>query len=144
MIDGLFNQGSLSVLERVVQFTGARHSVLADNIANLSTPYFKPRDVDPREFQKALGRAIDHRRAQPTGLSGNLHLPDTPQIRYHAQGLTLLPRSRNENITFHDRNNRDVERIMQDLAENTMTHRLAIDMLRNQFELLRSAIRERV
>lgn len=144
MIASVFNQGSISVLERVVQFTSARQAVLADNIANLSTPYFKPRDVDPREFQRALGEAIDDRRQQPDGITGDLHLRDTPQIEYHAGALTLSPGSRNENITFHDRNNRDVERIMQDLAENAMTHRLAIDMLRNQFDMLRTAIRERV
>ena len=45
---------------------------------------------------------------------------------------------------FHDRNNRDLERIMQNLAENTLTHNAAIEMLRHEFELLRTAIRERV
>ena len=47
-------------------------------------------------------------------------------------------------MLFHDRNNRDLDRLMQDLAENQMAHGFAITMLRRQFESLRSAIAERV
>jgi len=51
MIQGIFNSSSMPVVEKMVQFTGARHQVLTHNIANLSTPHFRPRDLDPRAFQ---------------------------------------------------------------------------------------------
>ncbi len=144
MIAGLFDQGALPTLERVVQFTHARQALLAHNVANLSTPHFRPADVDPRAFQDSLRKAVERRGSRPSPLRGPLELSDTRQIRFGKESITLQPQPRNDNILFHDRNNRDVERVMQDLAENTMTHRLAIDLLRNQFEMLRTAIRERV
>lgn len=144
MIQRLFDHGSMPTLERVVQFTSARQALLAHNVAHLSTPFFRPADVDPKSFQAALGKAIDRRRGRPDPLAGPLAPADTDAMRFEPEGIRLQPKPSNHNILFHDRNNRDVERIMQDVAENTMAHRLAIDMLRNQFEMLRIAIRERV
>ena len=64
MIEGMFDSGSLPVLERLVQFTGARQTALANDIANVSTPYYKPRDLNVKEFQAELRRAIEQRREQ--------------------------------------------------------------------------------
>jgi flagellar basal body rod protein FlgB len=50
----------------------------------------------------------------------------------------------NEGILFHDENNRDLERTMQHLAENTLAHNTAIELIRNQFQMLQVAIRERI
>ena len=62
MIADLLETGSIPVLERLVQFTGARHRLITNNIANLSTPYYRPQDLDPDSFQVALGDASAHRR----------------------------------------------------------------------------------
>lgn len=153
-ISGMFENGSLQATERLVEFTGKRQKVLANNIANLSTPYFKPRDMDPREFQSVLQDAIDRRRSRPNGginpLMGRLQMRSTANLRYrrdhHTAGHTLSldprPTARNDNILFHDQNNRDVERLMQSLAENAMAHNAGIELLRNQFGMLRMAIQE--
>lgn len=143
MIHGLFNHGSMPALERLLQFTEQRHQVLADNIANLSTPFFRPRDLDPAAFQRALGEAIDRRRSGATPLDGDLRVGDTRQLRFGPDRIEASPQFTDENILFHDRNNRDLERIMQDLAENTLAHSAGIEMLKNQFNLLEAAIRER-
>ena len=139
MIQGVLTTGALPVLERLVQFTARRHEVLTDNIANLSTPYFKPRDLDPATFQAALREAIDTRRRRPNPTSGllpadrtELPLPGAAEGGHH------------QGILFHDQNNRDLERIMQSLAENTMVHNATVQMIRNQFDMLRMAIRERL
>ena len=42
----------MPVLEQVVNFTEARHGVLAGNIANLDTPGYKTRDLSPALFQE--------------------------------------------------------------------------------------------
>ena len=64
MIKGIFQSGSMPVTEKLVQFTGARHQVLTNNIANLSTPNFRPRDLDPQAFQAQLGKAVEERRTR--------------------------------------------------------------------------------
>lgn len=144
MIAGLTDGGAIPVLERVAQFTSARHQLLAHNIANLDTPYFKPADLDPAEFQMQLGEAVDRRRRSERPMSGPLRMKDSSNLRFHPNTLEARPGFRNENVMFHDRNNRDLERIMQDVAENTLAHTAAIELLRGEFELLRTAIRERV
>ena len=144
MIEQLFNSGAMPVLERMAQFTGARHAVIADNIANLSTPYFRPRDLSVEKFQRQLRKAVDARRATATPTEGPLHLDDTREFRFGRDGLTARPEPLDENIMFHDRNNRDLERIMQDLAENTLVHNATLELLKNEFDLLKTAIREQV
>jgi flagellar basal-body rod protein FlgB len=144
MIQGIFDSGALPVLERLVQFTGARHKVLAHNVANISTPYFKPRDLDPASFQKNLAAAIDRRRRTATPTAGELQVQDTRDVTFRTGGLDIKAQATNDNILFHDQNNRDVERLMQRLAENTMTHNAAIELTRSEFNIMRVAISERV
>lgn len=144
MIKGLFDNGALPVLERMAQFTSRRHAVLTDNIANLSTVGYRPRDLDPASFQASLRRAIDDRRSRRNPVAGPLEPRDTRHVRFERDSLRLQPRPVNQNILFHDRNNRDLERTMQALAENTLAHNATLQMIANQFDMMRVAIRERM
>ncbi len=144
MIDGMFDSGAMPVLERMVQFTAQRHRMLAHNIANLSTPNFQPTDLDTASFQEELGRAIDARRRQPAGMNQPLEMQDTGQLEFSEHGIEAKPQRTNDNILFHDRNNRSLERLMQHLAENAGVHNSSLEMLRNEFAMLETAIQERV
>lgn len=144
MIKGMFSYGSMPVLERMVEFTGARQGMIAHNIANLSTPYYKPIDLDPRKFQEQLRDAIGRRSRKPNSMRRPLELNNSDQVRVGRSGMQFRPEQTNENILFHDHNNRDVERTMQDLVENTLAHRTSVELLKSEFDLLRTAIRERV
>ncbi len=144
MIGDMFNGGALPALERLVQFTEARQQVLADNVANLSTPYFRPRDLDVKAFQRSLGDALARKRSGETPDRSAPDFEDTGDVRFRPDGLDIAPGPLDENVMFHDQNNRDLERIMQDVAENTMAHQMGVAMLKNQFDLIRTAIRERV
>jgi flagellar basal-body rod protein FlgB len=145
VIQGLFNNGALPVLERMAQFTQARHQVIVNNIANLSTPNYRPQDLDTDAFRAVLADAIDRRRAAHADAPrGDLRLDDTDQVDFRRDGIAVRAADLNENILFHDRNNRSLERTMQDLAENTMAFTHTMEMLRNQFTMLETAISERV
>jgi flagellar basal-body rod protein FlgB len=144
MIEGLTNSDGIPTLERLVQFTGQRHRLIANNVANLDTPGFRPQDVSVAEFQQKLGEAIDERRARYGGRGGPLELSDSEQVEVSATGMRLHPEPLAQNIMFHDRNDRDLERHMQSLVENFVTFRFAAQMLRNRFDLLNAAIRERI
>ena len=144
MIDGLTNSDAIPVLERLIQFAGQRHRIITNNIANLSTPGFRPADVSVKEFQDQLGEAIDVRRSKRTSGDGQLNLKSNAQIEIAADSMILHPEPQSQNILFHDENDRNVERIMQGLVENFTAYRTAAQFLRSRFELLNSAIRERV
>lgn len=132
MIQGMFNTGAMPALERVVAFTSQRHQLIANNIANLSTPDYRPTDLSVSEFQKQLGKAIDARRSNHGSSRGELETDPLETLETH------------DNLLFHDGNDRSLEHTMQALAENTMTHNAALDLLRNEFNLLQAAIRGQV
>lgn len=144
MIEGMFNNGAVPALERLVQFTGERHGVLADSIANLSTPNYRPRDLEPAEFQASLRDAIERRRASNRPMHGELEMRDTRRLRFHEGGIEARPEPMDRNVMFHDRNNRSLEHLMQGLAENTLMHDAGITLLKNEFDMLKLAIRERL
>jgi flagellar basal-body rod protein FlgB len=146
MIDELSTAGAIPVLEMTLRFAGARQRIIAHNIANLDTPGFRPADASPQAFQKTLREAVDERNARTGGEQGELHWRDTKEIRHAgADGrIELVPQTPSSNILFHDRNNRDLERTMQDLAENVGVYRISADLLRSRYEVLKSAIAERV
>lgn len=144
-MQGLFDFGALPVLERTIQFTESRHRVLTDNIANLSTPNYRPKEMSVESFQQALGDAIDRRRSEQGGPIGGLEMRDTADLAFGPDSVTARTATpADDNLLFHDRNNRSLETTMQALAENTMVHNAAMEMLRSEFSLLQTAIQERV
>lgn len=144
MIESMFNFGSMQSVERTIQFTAQRQKLLVNNVANLSTPHFRPTDVRPEQFQAVLRDAIDRRRSSRQPGYGSMSFRDTSEIDFKKQSMALKPDALNDNILFHDRNNRDLDRTMQAMAENTLMHRAAVNLMRNQIDLLRTAIRERM
>jgi len=150
----LFDSSTLPILEQVVNFTQARHGVLAGNIANIDTPGYRTRDLSPELFQKALKKAIQTR-DQPPALSYpyNNHLTDLQatldQVR-DAMG-SLAPeqdgmaevKDSMKSILFHDNSDVSIEQQVTELTKNQFQHNLAISIMTSQFRLLRAAISER-
>jgi flagellar basal-body rod protein FlgB len=143
MIDGVINAGAIPVLERVIQFSAARHRIIAHNVANIDTPRFRPLDVSVDDFQQRLAEAIETRRESRNG-AGPLEIESTDEIAFTENSVALDPEPVGDNILFHDGNDRDPERLMQSLVENFMAFRTAADLLRSRFELMNTAIRERI
>lgn len=143
MINGVTNAGAMPALDRLMRFAARRQEVIAHNVANINTPKFQPRDVSVEDFQQSLGKAIDERRARTGGMQGPLRFRGTDEVVPDAEGrLHLRPKTPSGNILFHDRNDRDLERLMQAQAENAGVFRAAADLYRHQSEMIRSAIRE--
>ena len=144
MIDGLTNADALPVLERMMRFAGARQRMLAHNVANLDTPDFRPVDVSVDDFRTALADAADERRARFGVRGGALAEIVTDDAVVGEHGATLTPGTRHDDqVLFHDGNDRDPERIVQAMVENFEVFRAAADLIRSRYGLLYSAIQER-
>lgn len=137
------NRGNIPVLAKLMAFAEARQKVLADNIANIDTPGYKVRSLDPRAFQAALGQAIDERGNDPRK---SLKLPRTEQFYEDDFGhLVVTPvEDPAQNILFHDRTNASIETLMSQVAENVMTYTLVSQLLKNSFDGLKTAIRGQI
>lgn len=137
------NSGTIPALEKMLSFVEQRQRVLVDNIANIDTPNYRTRQLDPARFQKSLREAIDRRKQ--TGSSA-LNLKRTPQFRQDAAGRLLVTPEEvpPENILFHDGTNQRVERQMALLAENGMMHQTITQLLQARFKGLNKAISGRI
>ncbi|HEX8325341.1 MAG TPA: hypothetical protein VF595_15675 [Tepidisphaeraceae bacterium] len=131
MIKRLMDQTNLPLLEKMVKFTQARSRVLAENVVNLSTPNYTPKDLDLDKFQGLLREEVDGRKqGRPVDRS--------------ATDRALEATDANGNILFHDRNNRSVEQLVTDQANNALMHNMMIELMRKQFSSIQNALKERV
>ena len=130
-IERLLNQGNAPLLERTLQFTAARHRLIADNVVNLDTPGYRQKDLSVEKFQEMLRSRVEERNhAAP----GSLDFQDVKEELEHPQN----------GILFHDGNNRSVEQLMSDQAKNALMHNMVVELLRKQYEQLSMALRDRV
>ena len=130
MLERLFNQTNLPLIEKSVRFAQARERVLADNIVNLSTPNYTPKDLSLEKFQQILRTQVETKK-DPTAANEEVD-------------KALEGEDANDNILFHDRNNRSVEQLMSDHANNALMHNMMIELLRKQFSSIQDALKERV
>jgi flagellar basal-body rod protein FlgB len=142
LIEHVTDSGALPTLASTIRFAAQRQGLLAHNIANISTPNFQQRDVSPAVFQRVMGEALDRRRRGGGGLAPR----STREIEFGGDGSVRLHplQGHRQGVLAHDRNNRDLERLMQDLTENLGAYRVASELLRTVAGTLGVAISERV
>jgi flagellar basal-body rod protein FlgB len=131
-VERLMNQTNAPLLEKVLQFTAARHRLIAENIANVDTPGYVQKDLDVRRFNAMLGRHVEER--ERGGEAGDIGFDEiAAEVEHPARG-----------ILFHDGNNRSMEQLASDLAKNAMLHNMVIELLRKQFQQMDMALKEKV
>jgi flagellar basal-body rod protein FlgB len=147
MLPSLFDSSSLPVLEQVVNFTEARHGVLAGNIANLDTPGYRSRDLSTEEFQTRLRDAVESRQRSaessraPYPNLGGPSMESSPRRQIDNQLATVTDTVKG--MLRHDDNNSSLEEQVSEIAKNQAQHNLALSLMTAQFRLLRAAITER-
>lgn len=142
LMSDLVSGGATPLLEKTLAYAQARHKVLATNIANITTPGYRAKQLDPSAFQTALRDAAAKRKTQ----GGDLEIAASNEFRTGAGGLLeVTPVDEPaENLLFHDGTNARIEQQMAMLAENTMVNQAAAELLRGAYGGLEKAIRGRV
>lgn len=116
-------EGSIPVLEKALDMYLARHSLIADNIANAETPNYKARQL---EFEGDLASAVQ---SQRSGIDENA-------INSFSAQVTQDPDSE----LGQDLNTVDMDREMARLAKNDMQYSAATQAVSKRFALLKYAI----
>lgn len=143
-VTDLVNSGAIPTLEMSIRFAGERQRLIAGNIANISTPNFQPQDVSPAAFQRTLREALE-RRDESGNSDAQLPWEESDGLVRDGRGnLALEPRTNQDDVLFHDRTSRNIERLMQDQAENLLAFRTATELMRSRMQFMREAISERV
>ena len=144
MLSSLFGSSTIPVLEQTVNFTQARHGVLAGNIANLNTPGYKTRDLSSVEFQKRLKEAVETRRQAEISPSYAMNAKSTGRsIATGHDGMDKV-RDSMKNILYHDDSDVSIEKQVAEISKNQAQHNMALSLMVSQFRLLKTAISERV
>jgi flagellar basal-body rod protein FlgB len=136
MLDSLLQTNTVPLLEQVVNFSQARHNMLAGNIANLDTPGYKAADLDSVKFEEQLRSMVESQK-----LSGSLATES-------ANGFAELRKPGQHglewgNLVRHDQGDVNLEQQIAHLSKNQMQHNLALTIMTSQFRLLQAAITER-
>jgi flagellar basal-body rod protein FlgB len=107
----------MSLLEKYMDLTSSRHSLITTNMANVDTPGYQTRDID---FNSELRRAM-------SGFGAS----SGPVVR-NVSGLIERPDGNNVNP--------DRENVM--LAETQIQYKMGIQLMRQEFHRLMTAIKE--
>jgi flagellar basal-body rod protein FlgB len=130
----LFQSTTIPLLEQVVNFAQARHTVLAGTIASADTPGYVTRDLSVQDFRGQLREALTEQHTTAASPSMNPVPAATP----------LAEVSRNpKSILYHDRSQVGMEYQVSEMVKNRIEHNTALAIMTSQFHLLQAAISER-
>jgi len=128
-IEKLLNQGNAPLIAKMVEFTEKRHELIAENVANISTPNYVQKDLDLREFQTQLRDRIEERKR-----IGSTSFDD---VSYEIDQPVM-------GVLFHDKSNRSVETLMSNMSSNALRHNFFVELLRKQYDSIQNVLRERI
>ncbi|MBW1697438.1 MAG: flagellar basal body rod protein FlgB [Deltaproteobacteria bacterium] len=132
MRDFLLSDKALKVLEKSLDISARRHRMITNNIVNMDTRGFKPRDLD---FNKALKEAMKN----PAGRLSRTH-PKHFTSHSTAALKASIRQGDEEDNTGLDPVNIDTE--MTHLIENNLKYRTSVEMLLRKMGMLKHAITE--
>ncbi len=136
-IDGGFSK-KMEMMEMAMNANSVRRDVIADNIANADTPFFKRSDVT---FESQLERAIDSEKEPefPALLTDKRHIPFDEKIDYR----TVKPRIQVEydSISKNDKNNVDIDKEMTDATKNSLEFNALLESYSRNLKIIDMVIR---
>ena len=104
----LDDHGAAPALVKSLAFSEARLKMIAENVANATTPGYRAKQLDVSAFRTSLRRALDDR---GTNLDKPLLVESGQQVRTDREGyLQVSPVEKPvENLLFHDGTNFSIE-----------------------------------
>jgi|SRR5579871_248862 len=146
MVEALYPFRTLPLLEKMAAFTERRHDVLAGNIANISTPGYKTRDLPVKDFQEALKRSIANQQTTSPTLFETFRNGSSPPVDSQAefpQELFQAVERPPKDLVFQDGSNRNIEREVMEMTKNSMIQNFTVELMAAQLNLMGAVISER-
>lgn len=129
MVDLLISDKTINLLEKSLNVSARRHRVIANNLANLDTMGYQPKELD---FRKTLEQELKKE-------SGSV-------VRTHPKHLehrsNASQSARNRAARQAGSGAFDIEKEMTNLMENNIKYRTSVEMLIRKMGILKSAIIE--
>ncbi len=123
----------MEMIEMALNANVIRRDVIADNIANADTPFFKRSEVT---FESQLQRAVESEKEPefPALLTDKRHIPFNDIIDYRS----VRPRVQVEydSISKNDKNNVDIDKEMIDATKNSLQYNALIESYSRNLKIL--------
>lgn len=142
----MFESSTLPILHQLAVFAERRQDVLAGNIANVSTPDYKTRDLPVAQFQEDLKQAVLQRvnHEAPGDVRWSFTTPSASSNQSDAAPeLFSAAKAPAKAITFQDGNNRSIEHEVMEMTKNSLLFNSAIELMKVQFARLQAVISEK-
>lgn len=141
-LDRVVASNTTRALVLTAHFTEARQRVLAENVANIDTPDYHTKRLDPEAFQKSLKQAFEEGKRDR---HKEVHLRGNAQFSTDKSGNVRVEPAKEPapNVLFHDGTNARIEGLMAAVAKNRVMHQLALNMLKGRYDGVMKAIRGR-
>ncbi len=128
---------TLDVLKKAMDASLLRQKVIAENIANVDTPFYKRKEV---VFEDELKRALSKQKSiLPLETTNKRHIKNVEYNRLPDPKVKVV-----DDILFRrDLNNVDIEKELVDLAKNNILYTGLTRFVSTRFSMLRGAIKGR-
>ncbi len=120
----------INVLDRAADASWARNEVISNNIANVSTPNYKRKDID---FESFLSNEL---KAKASSSSLREAVDDLD-----VNNLRIRTRTDNSSLSYRlDGNNVDIDTENVELASNQIKYEALLDSISHEFNMLKTAM----
>ncbi|WP_223700240.1 flagellar basal body rod protein FlgB [Sutcliffiella deserti] len=119
---------SITALEKGIQYSAAKHKTISQNIANVDTPNYKRKVVNPN-FGQVFNEAMNAKRT------------DARHFEFSGTSKQAFTIDNTAHSYSHNGNNVDIDKEMSELAENQIHYYTMIDQLSGKFQSLQSVIK---
>ncbi len=113
-------------LTAATYYSGLRHKVIANNIANLSTPNYKAMDIVFKDQIKTFMKSKSENRFS--------------SVHYLPPPKTILSPYQSDQRPNIELNTVDIDQEQVKLAQNTILHNTFLQLLSSKFRILRASI----
>jgi flagellar basal-body rod protein FlgB len=130
---GLFK--TINFLEKSLEYRKIRQDLIASNIANADTPYYRPRDI---RFEDALRNEIENKPAHKLELAKTnpMHL-EPKDIDDDIKPIVFF---RDGHLSRNDGNSVDIDVETTEMAKNAIMYNAAVSAVKKRVELFKLAI----
>jgi flagellar basal-body rod protein FlgB len=130
---GLFN--TINFLEKSLEYRKIRQDLIASNIANADTPYYRPRDI---RFEESLKSEIEKKPAK------KLELAKTSPMHLEAidmkDNLKPIVFFRDGHLSRNDGNSVDIDVETTEMAKNSLMYNAAVAAVKKRVELFKLVV----
>ena len=131
MNDFFSSDQTVKVLEKSLDISARRHRMISNNLANMDTVGFRPKDLD---FRKTLVEAVENR-------VGKLFRTHPRHLPYHSNSV-LKGRFRESDSHGSGPDPVNIDTEMSNLVENNLKYRTSVEMLLRKMGFLKHTINE--